>query len=56
MLETKLQIKSAKSGQFLVAEKMGDVEIKTVVAAHDIPVIIKYVLFVPGLELNLLSV
>lgn len=56
LLETKIKIKSAKSGQFLMAEKIGDVKIKTVVADREIPVLIKDVLFVPGLELNLLSV
>lgn len=39
-----------------MAEKIGDVKIRAVVADREIPIVIKYVLFVPGLELNLLSV
>lgn len=55
LLEMKVKIRSAKSGQFLMAEKIGDVKIGTIVADHEIPISIKDV-FVPGLELNLLSV
>lgn len=52
-LQTSIKIKIAKSGVILIAEKVGDVYIKSVIKDCIVNIVIKGVLYVPGLELNL---
>lgn len=56
-MEIPVKIRSAKSGQYLIAEKASDVFIKTETEKNsETLIVIRDVLLIPGLELNLLSV
>ena len=55
-LEKPIQIRSAKSGTFLIAREMGDLTVEAIVREQKNLVTINNVLLVPNLEFNLLSV
>lgn len=56
VLKEPVIINVAKTGAFLKADKVGEVEVISCVKGKDIPITIKNVLSVPGLNYNLISV
>lgn len=55
-LKSPVKIKSAKSGAMLISSKVGEIHVKSLVENELIDIVITDVLYVPGLETNLLSV
>ena len=55
-LENPIKIRVAKTGEFLLAETVGEIQFSSLVDGKDVPVKIRNVLSVPQLQYNLLSV
>ena len=55
-LDEPVKINIAKAGTFLLANKVGDLDVVSIINGKEIPVKVKNVLSVPGLKFNLMSV